>query len=73
MRVGDKTNHNRLRISLETDGTISPREALENSIAIMIHQLNAILDFKVTPEAEAAPVAESEQDRPREYFERRNR
>lgn len=28
MRVGDKTNHNRLRISIETDGTITPREAL---------------------------------------------
>src|SRR3990167_7273338 len=32
MRVGDKTNHNRLRISIETDGTLSPREALSRSI-----------------------------------------
>ncbi len=47
MRVGDKTNHNRLRILIETDGTISPREALEKSIATMISQLQAILDFKV--------------------------
>ncbi len=46
MRVGDKTNHNRLRISIETDGTLSAREALESSIGIMIEQLNAILDFK---------------------------
>lgn len=46
MRVGDKTNHNRLRISIETDGTLSAREALESSISIMIEQLNAILDFK---------------------------
>lgn len=50
MRVGDKTNHNRLRISIETDGTLTPREALENSIEIMIHQLNAILNFKVNTE-----------------------
>lgn len=46
MRVGDKTNHNRLRLSLETDGTMSPREALSESIAIMINQLKAIIDFK---------------------------
>jgi len=29
MRVGDKTNHNRLRMTIETDGTLTPREALE--------------------------------------------
>lgn len=46
MRVGDKTNHNRLRISIETDGTMTPREALSQSIATMIHQLKAIIDFK---------------------------
>jgi DNA-directed RNA polymerase subunit alpha len=46
MRVGDRTNHNRLRISIETDGTLTPREALSKSIEIMIHQLKAIVDFK---------------------------
>lgn len=45
MRVGDKTNHNRLRVLIETDGTITPREALESSIQIMIDQLQAILGF----------------------------
>ena len=51
MRVGDKTNHNRLRISIETDGTLTPREALSKSIEIMINQLKAIIDFK-EPEVE---------------------
>ena len=46
MRVGDKTNHNRLRISIETDGTLTPREAFSRSIEIMINQLKAIIDFK---------------------------
>ena len=45
MRVGDKTNHNRLHISIETDGTITPREALENAIHIMIHQLQSVVGF----------------------------
>ena len=51
MRVGDKTNHNRLRISIETDGTLTAREALSRSIEIMINQLKAIIDFK-DPEEE---------------------
>ena len=46
MRVGDKTNHNRLRIAIETDGTLTAREALTRSIEIMINQLKAIVDFK---------------------------
>jgi DNA-directed RNA polymerase subunit alpha len=46
MRVGDKTDHNRLRISIETDGTLTAREALTRSIEIMINQLKAIVDFK---------------------------
>ena len=57
MRVGDKTNYNRLRISIETDGTLSPREALSRSIEIMINQLKAIVDFK-EPEAEVEKNAE---------------
>jgi DNA-directed RNA polymerase subunit alpha len=43
MRVGDKTNFNRLRITIETDGTISPREALESSVRTMIEQLAAVI------------------------------
>ncbi|MFZ2072776.1 MAG: DNA-directed RNA polymerase subunit alpha [Minisyncoccia bacterium] len=51
MRVGDKTNHNRLRMTIETDGTLTPREALSRCIEIMINQLKAIIDFK-EPEEE---------------------
>lgn len=46
MRVGDRTDFNRLRISIETDGTLMPKEALENSISLMINQLKAIVGFK---------------------------
>lgn len=52
MRVGDRTDFNRLRINIETDGSITPREALEKAIEIMIHQLKAIVGFK-----EESPVA----------------
>ena len=46
MRVGDRTDFNRLRIFIETDGTLTPRKALENSIEIMIHQLKAVIGFQ---------------------------
>lgn len=75
MRVGDRTDYNRLRISLETDGTLTPREALENSIEIMIHQLKAVIGFQdnsssdarnevaeVVEEAKASEVADVDSD-----------
>lgn len=46
MRVGDRTDYNRLRVFIETDGTLTAREALENSIEIMIHQLKSIIGFQ---------------------------
>ncbi len=49
MRVGDRTDYNRLRIVLETDGTYTPREALEKSIEIMVHQLKAVIGFQESP------------------------
>ncbi|MCX6754852.1 MAG: DNA-directed RNA polymerase subunit alpha [Candidatus Nomurabacteria bacterium] len=48
MRVGDKTNHNRLRMTIETDGTLTPREALERAITVMVEQLQAIVGFTVS-------------------------
>ncbi|MBP6912522.1 MAG: DNA-directed RNA polymerase subunit alpha [Candidatus Pacebacteria bacterium] len=57
MRVGDNTNFNRLRINIETDGTISPREALTQSIVLMIKQLEAVLDFKVVMDKPAEEVS----------------
>ena len=65
MRVGDNTNHNRLRITIETDGTLSPREALATSIEIMINQLKAIIDFKEKEEVKIekkTPKEENEKD-----------
>ncbi|HWB34215.1 MAG TPA: DNA-directed RNA polymerase subunit alpha C-terminal domain-containing protein, partial [Candidatus Paceibacterota bacterium] len=56
MRVGDRTDFNRLRISIETDGTIAPRAALEQSIEIMITQLKSIVGFREEEMPESAPM-----------------
>jgi DNA-directed RNA polymerase subunit alpha len=58
MRVGDRTDFNRLRIMIETDGTITPRAALEKSIEIMVHQLKAIIGFQDQNHSLAAPEIE---------------
>lgn len=64
MRVGDRTDFNRLRILIETNGTIAPREALEQSIETMIHQLKAVIGFQEREPArsEETGVAESSTD-----------
>jgi len=62
MRVGDRTDHNRLRISIQTDGTLTAREALEESMKIMMKQIQAILNLKdeeidmIAPSHEANPA-----------------
>ena len=64
MRVGDRTDYNRLRFVIETDGTYTAKEALEKSIEIMIHQLKSIIGFQDTVEEkpDEAPVIEAETD-----------
>lgn len=66
MRVGDRTDFNRLRILIETNGTMTPRLALEQSIETMIHQLKAVIGFQessvetsmtASPMEAEAPVA----------------
>jgi DNA-directed RNA polymerase subunit alpha len=59
MRVGDRTDFNRLRVLIETNGTLTPREALERSIETMIHQLKAVIGFQEETEEERNAPATS--------------
>lgn len=73
MRVGDRTDFNRLRMFIETDGTITPKEALEKSIETMINQLKAIVGFKeeLTIETTATePEEEAMNDEDMEDFQK---
>lgn len=62
MRVGDRTDFNRLRMFIETDGTISPHDVLEKAITIMIGQLKAIVGFEEDEEELEEADAESEEE-----------
>ncbi|MEK7162406.1 MAG: DNA-directed RNA polymerase subunit alpha [Patescibacteria group bacterium] len=55
MRVGERTDYNRLRFSIETDGTITARQALEESLSILMKQLQALSfsEPEVSPQIEA--------------------
>ena len=55
VRVGKVTNFDKLSIDLKTDGTITPREAFEQSVNILIEQFNSLLK---QPEAAAAAASE---------------
>lgn len=59
MRVGERTDYNRLRFVIETDGSIGPREALEQAVKIIIKQLEAIAGV----EAEEILIPEEETEK----------
>ena len=52
MRVGDKTNYNRLKFDIETDGTITPAEALKNAADLFIEHLKIVAAPVKTGKAE---------------------
>lgn len=62
MRVGDRTDFNRLRIAIETDGTLGPRQALEQAIEIMITQLKAVVGFREEQAPEEEQTSEAVQN-----------
>ncbi len=50
MRVGDRTDYNRLRIHIETDGSISPKFALKKASDILIDHFQIISEIEVEEE-----------------------
>jgi DNA-directed RNA polymerase subunit alpha len=54
MRVGDRTDFNRLKIEIETDGTISSKEALSKAAEILVQHFSLIPEEKkeTSPEGE---------------------
>lgn len=61
-RVGQETNLDKLELTVETDGSISPRDAFEQAAAILVNQYTALAGSTTV---EAAPVvgsSETEED-----------
>ena len=52
-RVGDETNLEKLALTVETDGTMTPREAFEEAAAILVSQYSALAGSTVVTGAPA--------------------
>ena len=52
-RVGQETNLDKLTLTVETDGTVSPKEAFEEAAAILVNQYTALAGSTTV---EAAPA-----------------
>ncbi len=50
MRVGERTDYNRLRLHVETDGSISPRQAFKKACEILTSHFQLIGDIEVPEE-----------------------
>ena len=59
-RVGQETNLDKLAVTIDTDGSISPKDAFEESAAILVNQYTALAG---ATSVEAAPVlGQSDED-----------
>ena len=53
MRVGKRTDFDKVTLEVVTDGSISPEEAFEKSARILVEQYSALLGIDVVQESEA--------------------
>ncbi len=60
-RVGQDTNLQQLTLTIDTDGTITPREAFEEAAAILVNQYTALAGSTVV-ESTPAPGTNKEED-----------
>src|SRR3989338_2531294 len=64
MRVGDRTDYHRLRLIVETDGSITPREAFTRASEILTDQFGAIKPSGAKAEGEPEAETSGETDVP---------
>jgi len=57
MRVGKKTDFNKITLDIETDGSITPEEAFKKSIEILVNQFSALSEMEVFKEEKEKEVA----------------
>ena len=56
MRVGNRVDFNRLRLIIESDGSMSPRDIYQNAIDVLQNQVRAISVFREVSDTEKARV-----------------
>ena len=70
MRVGKKTDFNKITLDIETDGSVTPEEAFKKSIDILVDQFSALGELSVpeeeSEEAEKIEVKEEKEEEKKE-------
>lgn len=68
MRVGKRTDYNKITLDIVTDGSVTPEEAFSKSVGILVEQFSALIGIEVEKgEVEAEPkVAEVEEETEKE-------
>ena len=61
-RVGQDTNLQQLTLTIDTDGTITPREAFEEAAAILVNQYKALAGSTVVESAPAPTTSKAEDE-----------
>lgn len=60
-RIGQETNLDKLELTVETDGSISPRDAFEEASAILVNQYTALAGSTTVESAPALGVQDEEE------------
>ncbi len=61
IRVGQRTDYNKIVMTVETDGTITPHNALLQAIDLLLDHLNVIVGNKAVEKVEEEVVEEAEE------------
>lgn len=61
-RVGDITNYDKLLVNIETDGTITPEEAVEGAVKLLIDHFSLLRQTPGASSVEESPVEEPEME-----------
>ena len=64
MRVGKRTDYNKITLEIVTDGSITPEEAFAKSVQILVNQFSTLVELEKAMEAAPAQEAEIEEVAP---------
>jgi DNA-directed RNA polymerase subunit alpha len=60
MRVGKRTDYNKITLEIVTDGSITPEEAFKKAVAILVEQFSVLGGIEVVEEKKEAEAKEAE-------------
>ncbi len=73
MRVGERTDFDRLRIEIETDGIVSPQQAFYRACQILLNHFSLLKEpFEETPKKKVTKKEEKEEDITKKKMEELN-